>query len=123
MDKKYYTQYATNEDSICLGEIPDPTLLIEHTGVEKLEKTIDRLMVAGMNLYDRDRGAYSVHDPDESNDGMPYMSKWNDTKDVNMRMREIQRRLRNKVRAEAAVPAAPIVNPETGTITEKEPED
>ena len=123
MEKKFYNQYATNEDKICLGETPDPTLLIEHTGVEKLEKTIDRLMVAGMNLYDRDRGAYSVLDPDEKNEGMPYMSKWNDVKDVNMRMREIQRRLRNKVRAEDASPAVPDVNPESGTITEKEPED
>lgn len=31
---------------------------------------------------------------------MPYMTKWTDEKDVNLRMREIQRRLRNKVHAQ-----------------------
>lgn len=94
-----YHQHALNPDIKSMVEHPSSLMLVEHTGVEKLEKTIDRLMVAGMNLYDHNRGAYSIEDPD-TDAVMPYMTKWTDEKDVNLRMREIQRRLRNKVRAQ-----------------------
>jgi len=114
----FYTQYEQNPDNESKMEHPDPTLYIENTGVEPLKKTINRLMVAGMNLYDTNRGAYSVEDPDYDNKTMPYMTKYDDEKDVNMRMREINRRLRHKTRAEDTNPVVPEVNSETGVIIE-----
>ncbi len=120
MRKLYYSQGSPNMDKKAMEELPDPSIYIENTGVEPLKKTIDRLMVAGMNLYDFKRGAYTAEDPDYENDEMPYMSKWTDEKDVKLRMREINRRLKNKVRAQENNPVVPEVNPETGTIVETE---
>lgn len=114
---KYFQDYYCDDHDM-MTEHPDPTLMIENTGTEKLSKTIDRIMVAGMKLYDRDRNSYSADTAEELEGSPAYMSKYDDEKDVKMRMREIQRRLRNKVRAESSLPSSPMIEPVSGVITE-----
>lgn len=80
-------------------EHPSSHSIMETTGYEKIEKTVNRLMLAGLNLYQVNRNAdFQGSDPEGVDKDKPYMSKWSDVKDVTMRMREIQRRLRNKMK-------------------------
>jgi TPP-dependent 2-oxoacid decarboxylase len=84
-----------------VGEKDFGPSLIETTGYERIEKTVDRLMVAGMNLYDYNRGgAYQDSDADIVDGLPPAPSKYYDEKDVKMRMREIQKRLKRMVNRE-----------------------
>ena len=101
---KIFSNLSPNQEMEEVVEKCDSTSLLESTGYEKIEKTVDRLMVAGMNLYDRNRNAnFQGDDPDKLEADQPYMTKWNDEKDVKMRMREIMARLRRKVNREPAI--------------------
>lgn len=79
-------------------EHPDPTKVLETTGYERIEKTVNRLMRSGLNLYLRNRNNDPA-DLEDVDNGPMSISKFADVKDVNMYMREIQKRLKRKVRA------------------------
>lgn len=110
MDKLVFSSMDLNPDSFI--ERPDPTSLIDTTGYEKIGKTVDRLMVAGLNLYMANRnGDYQTENPDDLENMSVAPSKYFNEMDVKMRMREIQKRLREKVHSQI-----------TETEKEKEPE-
>lgn len=115
MAKLIFNSMDLNPDSFF--EKPNPQRLIETTGYEKIGKTVDRLMVAGMNLYMANRnGDYQGDDPDLIDEQPPAQSKYFDEKDVKMKMREIQTRLKRKVNAQVIVPdeniTLPVVEPD-----------
>ena len=97
--KLIYHAFDLNPDFV--GEKDFGPSLIETTGYERIEKTVDRLMVAGMKLYDYNRGGAYQDDDADLVDGLPPApSKYYDEKDVKMRMREIQKRLKRMVNRE-----------------------
>lgn len=81
-------------------EHPDTTKVLETTGYEHIEKTVNRLMRSGLNLYLRNRNIDPA-DLEDVENGPMSVSKFADVKDVNMYMREIQKRLKRKVNAPA----------------------
>ena len=95
--RKVYNDFRRPPVEDCM-EHPDPTKVLETTGYERIEKTVNRLMRSGLNLYLMNRNI----DPSELEDvenGPISISKFADVKDVNMYMREIQKRIKRKVRA------------------------
>ena len=93
-----YDAFHLNTNSDEIMEHPDSKRLLMTTGYEKISKTVDRLMVAGLNLYEKNRNAeYEIMEEEEEINGS-IVSKYIDEKTAKMRMREIQRRLREKVK-------------------------
>lgn len=103
MNRLVFSSMNLNPDAFF--EKPDPTRLIDTTGYEKIGKTVDRLMVAGLNLYMVNRnGDYQVENPDDLDNIAPAPSKYFNEMDVKMRLREIQKRLRSKVHSQISEP-------------------
>ena len=92
-----YNDFRRPPDEDCM-ESPDPTRVLETTGYERIEKTVDRLMRSGLNLYLKNRNIDPA-DIEDIENGPMSLSKFADVKDVNMYMREINKRLKRKVRA------------------------
>lgn len=113
MAKLCFSSMDLNPESF--NETPDSTSFVDSTGYEKIGKTIDRMMLAGLNLYQINRnGDYQGDDPDHV-DGMPVApSKYFNEQDVKMRLREIQKRLRKKVNSQITVNDNPdtVVEPD-----------
>jgi len=112
--KLIFNSMDLNPDSFF--ESPNHTRLIETTGYEKIGKTVDRLMNAGLNLYLANRnGDYQETNQDILEEMAPAQSKYFDAKDVAMRLREIQKRMKRKVNAQVVEPDEKI------TLTDVEP--
>ena len=92
-----YNDWRRPDPELCM-EKPDPTSMLETTGYERIEKTVNRLMRSGLNLYLRNRNI-DPSDLEDVENGPVSISKFSDVKDVNMYMREIQNRLKRKVRS------------------------
>lgn len=103
--KRIFSNLNPPQGNECM-EVCDSTSLMETTGYESLPKTVDRLMIAGFNLYQANRnGEYQGDNADNVDGQLPAVSKYVDAKDVMMRMREIQQRLKRKVNAVSNTPA------------------
>lgn len=110
MSDKIFHAMSLNPDAV--GQMFAPHKYLNTTGHERLDKTVNRIMVAGLNLYLANRnGDYQDQNPDIV-DGMPVApSKYFDEKSAMMRMREIQARLRRKVNAQPVIELDPAVTP------------
>lgn len=107
---KIYSWHRRPLEEDCM-EKPDPTYVLETTGYERIEKTVDRLMRAGVNLYMKNRNL-SDDELYDVNNGPVFLSKFSDVKDVNMYMREIQKRLKRKALRDIDIVDKPIENTE-----------
>lgn len=96
-----YNEFRRPPIEDCM-EKPDPTKVLETTGYERIEKTVNRLMRAGLNLYMTNRNI-DKEEIEEIEDGPMSVSKFSDVKDVNMYMREIQARLKRKAMRDSQV--------------------
>lgn len=123
--KIIHTPYNLNENVDEVTEKIDHTILLETTGYEPMKKRIDRLMVAGMNLYDANRFGkdYQGSTAEELETQPAYMTRWKDAKDVNMRMREIMKRLKRKVNRGEVPSPENIEHTETAAEAPAEPKE